>query len=256
LKVAGVVGVCIIEEEAMGETPVIRISWQEHSMESSNIRRKVAWALVIGWGALGLGCDERPVILPANPPPAATSQAATRPTTQQLLTAKRKKLSLGTIESTNLSMEVPPSWQLNSGASSTWIEGETPHGDVRIQVAMQGAPLKEAAVTAMEQRARAQATSQPTTLEVVPMRNIGGGAKKMERREFLRGLEIPRGNNEVEKVDRVDWTAYLFVPQVNGYQVVTLNFSGLSIQQDKEDREFLDHILRSIRYDAAGGALD
>jgi hypothetical protein len=211
---------------------------------------------IMVWLGMGAGCEERPVILPATPPPATTQAASTRPTTQQLLTAKRKKLSLGTIESTNLSIEVPPSWQLNSGTNSTWIEGETPHGDVRIQVAMQGAPLKEASITAMEQRARAQATSQPASLEVVPMRKIGGGARKMERREFLRGLEVPRENGEVEKVDRVDWTVYLFVPQVNGYQVVTLNFSGLSIQQDKEDREFLDHILRTIRYDAAGGALD
>src|SRR5205085_4228595 len=125
--------------------------------------------------------------IPPTSPPTQPAAAVTRPTTQELLNGTRKSLVLGNFK---LTMEVPPSWKLETVVSTTWLAGETPNGDVRMQLAVQGAALKSGAITAMEKRAREEAAKNANTLEVIPFHNIGGTARKMERREVLHNLEI------------------------------------------------------------------
>ncbi len=204
---------------------------------------------------LSIACDDKrdPVligILPTTSP--ATAPVVLRPTTQQLLEAKRKEIVLGSFP---LSLEVPPTWKLTAEGSGTWLEGECPSGDIRIHLFAQGAQIKIAALLAMEKRAREQAATQPETLEVVPLKPIGGPARKMERREILRNLAIVRDGGVTEHVDRVDWSIMVFVPKDDGFDVDELNFSGLPLDVYQKDREFIEHILRSLHYDATGGAL-
>jgi len=211
--------------------------------------------IVAALAGLCIGCDDKrdPVLSGLIPPTVpATAPVVLRPSTQQLLESKRKEIMLGAFP---LTLEVPPSWKLSSEGSGTWLEGETPHGDIRIQLFAQGAPMKVTALLAMEKRAREQAATQPENLEIVPLKPIGGPARKMERREILRHLAIVRDGGVVEHVDRVDWSVMVFVPKEDKLDVDELNFSGLSLDVYQQDREFIEHILRSLRYDAAGGAL-
>lgn len=218
-----------------------------------------AWLAALALAVAGLsifsGCDDkRDTALPLPIPPThpTTATAPTRPSTQQLLDAKRKEIVLGSFP---LTLEVPPSWKINSEGSGTWLEGETPHGDVRIQLHAQGALMKTTALLAMEKSAREQATTQPDNLEVVPLKSIGGPAKKMERREVLRNLAVVRDHGVTEHVDRVDWSILIFVPKDDGFDVDELNFSGLALDHYQQDREFIEHIIRTLHYDATGGAL-
>ncbi len=216
------------------------------------ISRAAIAAAIVG---LSIGCDDKrdPVLSGLLPPATpATAPVVLRPTTQQLLELKRREIMLGSFP---LTLEVPPSWKISSEGSGTWLEGETPHGDVRIQLFAQGAPMKVTALLAMEKRAREQAATQPENLEVLPLKPIGGPAKKMERREILRHLAIVRDSGAVEHVDRVDWSVMVFVPKDDKFDVDELNFSGLSLEVYQQDREFIEHIIRSLHYDAAGGAL-
>jgi hypothetical protein len=206
-----------------------------------------------------VGCNDKPDDLPTTPPPKPATQPApapatapVRPTTQQLLEAPRKAIVLGSFK---LTLEVPPGWEVNSPGSSAFLEGSTPHGEVRIQLAAHGAPLKNNAITAMEKRARDEAAKQPTELEVVPLRNIGGTARKLERREFLRNLAITGDDGTVRHVDRVDWQIMAFVPEGEDFAVDVLNFTGLSIEQYQQDKQFLEHVLSTLHYDATGGLL-
>ena len=227
---------------------------------NTNARPIVTWlggtAMIAGLliGALP-GCNDKPDVPPVILPEPATKMSlpATRPTTQELQTAARKVIKLGSFP---LTMEVPPTWKIEAIGSGVWLEGETPHGDARIQLAAQGASLKLEAVIAMDKGARAKAASQPTSLEVSPLKplNNAGTVQKMEKREILRHLPITLENGSVDYVDRVDWSILVFVPQDRGFNIDLLSFSGLSLEQYQQDREFLEHIIRSMQYQSIPGA--
>ena len=215
-------------------------------------RRWIGSAVLL---ALAAGCDDKrdvPVIPPTPPATQPSTAAASRPTTKDLLEGPRKPLLLGAFK---LVMEVPTSWNLNAVGSATWLEGDAPHGEVRIQLAVQGAPLKAESITALEKKTREEALAHPDDLELVALRNIGGTAKKMERREIMRDLTVTREDGRKDHIDRVDWSVMVFVPEQQQFNLEVLNFSGLSLQQYQEDREFLERILRTLHYDAANGAL-
>jgi hypothetical protein len=211
--------------------------------------------------ALAIGCDDKrdraANSAPQTPPPESTQPAAAtapaRPTTQELLEAKRRPLTLGTLK---LTLDVPPGWMITTAGTGSWLEGPTPNGEIRIQLATQGAPLKLDSILAMEKRARDDAAKHPDVLEVVPLRDIGGMARKMERREIQKNLTINIPDDKdpkitrPEKVDRVDWTILAFLPDADQFNINVLSFSGLSLQQYQKDREFLDHVLNTLHYTA------
>jgi hypothetical protein len=212
--------------------------------------------------ALGWACDSKKDAPPPGPPatvPTLTTQpaagaapAATRPTTQELISAPRKSLVLGGFP---LRLDVPPGWKLTTVGTATYLEGEAPHGEVRIQLVPQGQYYKPDTVAAMEKQARAQAAADPENVQVIPLRGIGGTAKMMERRE-IQHLTVRRDDGKDEKVDRMEWMLRVFVPQEPDYGVDVLSFTGLSVEQYKQDKEFLEGVLKTLRYDASGGALD
>jgi hypothetical protein len=212
--------------------------------------------------ALVLGCDDKRDTRAANSAPQTPQQESTkpaaatapiRPTTQELLEAPRKPLTLGALK---LTLDVPPGWKITTLGTGSWLEGPTPGGEVRIQLASQGAPLKVDSIYAMEKRAREDAAKHADVLEVIPLRDIGGLAKKMERREIQRNLviNIPDDRDpkitRPEKVDRVDWTVLAFLPDADQFNINVLSFSGLSLQQYQKDREFLEHVLNTLHYTA------
>ena len=204
------------------------------------------------------GCDDKRDAIPKIPPPPATTQAApvaSRPTTETLLYAPRKSLTLGGGRAPLL-IDVPPSWSLTTVGTGTTLDGETPNSEVHIQVLMQPLPLKENAVQAMEKRVTATAATRPSEYEkIVPLRKIGGSARMMETRQILRNIAIPRGAGVIEHADRVEWTVNAYVPAGEDFNVITLDFIGLPLDLYNKDREFLERIISSLHYDAAGGAM-
>jgi hypothetical protein len=236
------------------------MDWRQRRWTKSSLSNPPL-ALILGLLPL-VGCDDKrssvPTIAPPAPATLPSAAAVTRPTTQELLNGTRKPLVLGTFK---LTIEVPPSWKLETVGSATWLAGDTPNGEARMQLAVQGAALKSGAIAAMEKRAREEAAQHPDTLEVIPLHNIGGTARKMERREVLHNLElrVPKADGKtldhLEHVDRMDWSILVFVPDGDQFILEVINFSGLSLQQYEKDRTFLEGIIRSLHYDATGGAL-
>lgn len=209
---------------------------------------------------IAIACDDKrdlPPNLPTEPPASQPGQSTVppRPTTLQLLEAPRRHLNL-TGDRMGLTIDVPPSWHLNTIGTSTYLEGETPRGDVRIQIIMKGIPLKDDTIRAMERIARQHATTQPEEYAFTPLRDIGANAKVLQQRDFLRHIPVTRDKGVREYVDLVDWTIEVFVPSELGYRVIALGFSGLTLDQYQKDREFLEDIIRTLHYDASGGLLD
>ena len=205
-----------------------------------------------------LGCDDKKDIPPAasNPPPssrpAPTATGPARPTTQELVAGKRKTLNLSAYR---LTIEVPESWHLDSIGSTSYIVGDTPNGDVRIHLAPGGAQMKADPIKAMEKKAIAEAKAHPDTLDVEPLLNIGSNARKMERREIRRNVQIVDENGKTVNADRVDWSVMVFLPDGEQFTLELIDFSSMPLQQYQADKAFLEGIIRSLHYDATGGAL-
>jgi hypothetical protein len=206
-----------------------------------------------------LGCDDKKDLPPnpANVPPAtqpaptATATAPARPTTQELVSGKRKVLNLSAYR---LTIEVPESWHLDSIGSTTYILGDAPSGEVRIHLAP-GAQIKADPIKAMEKKALAEGKAHAETLEVEPLLNIGGNARKMERREIRRNVPIEGEDGKTHNSDRVDWSVMVFLPDGEQFTLELLDFSSMPLQQYQADKAFLEGIIRSLHYDATGGAL-
>jgi hypothetical protein len=206
-----------------------------------------------------LGCDDKKD-LPTNPtsapppstqPAAPTATAPARPTTQELVSGKRKVLNLSAYR---LTIEVPESWHLDSIGSTTYIIGDAPGGEVRIHLAP-GAQIKADPIKAMEKKALAEAQAHPETLEVKALLNIGGSARMMERREIRRNVPIEGEDGKTHNSDRVDWSVMVFLPDGDKFTLELLDFSSMPLQQYQGDKAFLEGIIRSLHYDATGGAL-
>ena len=229
---------------------------REPIMKNSNQLAATILSLAILFG----GCDKRsqtyvPPTAPstakgktANTQPALTS----RPTTQDLESGARKHLFLGALP---LALDVPESWSMdNSGGSSAWLQGPSPHGEIRIQVTSQGTPFTTAALGLMDQQATKTAAESKGAIQVKPLRSIGSGAKAREQREVQMGTVIT-ADGKPSQGQIMDWTVEVYVPQDQSYILDLLHFSMLGTKQYEEDKEFLEKIVSSLRYDAAKGLL-
>ena len=199
------------------------------------------------------GCDEKRDLPPPPPAtaPAAIATASTRPTTQELVAGNRKRVALG---SPVLTIEVPASWKDTVTDHARWIEGYTPHGEVRLLVSSRGEQYGLTTIAAMEKKARSEAQADPEHLTVIPFRPLSGAAKAMERREIL-ALPLLRGDGSREVVKTMDWSVEAFIPADKQFTIELLHFYDLTLAQYLQDKEFLEQIVNSLRYDATQGAL-
>jgi hypothetical protein len=183
------------------------------------------------------------------PSPDATT-ATTRPTTKALLEDKRKALALGSLP---LVMDVPESWNMESPAgSSAWLQGPTPHGQVRIQVTSQGTPFNSSTLNLMDEQMKKEAAASEGKTVVKPLRNIGSGAKAREQLDLGDGT-IFNANGNPTRARIMDWTIEVYVPQDKSYTMDLLHFAMLPADQYQQDKDFLEKIVSSLRYDAATG---
>jgi len=195
--------------------------------------------------AFVVGCDDTPTPPPsvAAPPqtaPARRIDLPERPTTQQILTARRQPLPLGEIPAT---LEVPdPYWKLNEPAPRIVVlQGPAPAGDVTVRLSRQEVDnrftlFSAERVKAMIDAAQADAARDPARNLLVNARDLGD-ARILERRT-LQG-------------DTVAWTINLFVPggdTPGNYVPYQLGFLGLTKAQYDADRDFLESTFRTLQY--------
>ncbi len=146
------------------------------------------------------------------------------------------------------------SWKDSATDNAHWIEGPTPKGQVRLQMTSIGNAMQETTVNAIEKKAKSDAAKNPEKLTVVPLHPIGGGAKAMERREVVTA-PVPREDGTMENSTVIDWSIEIFVPSDKQFTLELLHFGNIPIDQYLQDKTFLEGLLKSLRYDAAGGAL-
>jgi hypothetical protein len=114
--------------------------------------------------------------------------------------------------------------------------------------------LQPTTIDIIEKKAKAEAAANPDRLVVVPLRAIGGGAKAMERRETMK-LPITHEDGSSETQTIMDWSIEVFTPSDKQFTIELVHFNDLTVPQYLEDKDFLEQIVQSLRYDAAGGAL-
>jgi len=180
----------------------------------------------------------------------STDTPTIRPTTQSLLEGKRKSLTLASLP---LVMDVPESWTIESPTGDTsWLQGPAPHGDVHIQMMSQGTPFTSSTLALMDEQMKKDAAASQGKTNVKPLRNIGSGAKAREQLELSEGT-IVSADGTPSKARLMDWTITVYVPQDKNYTMNLLHFAMLPADQYQQDKDFLEKIVGSLKYEAPKG---
>jgi hypothetical protein len=225
---------------------------------------------------LGVACDDKgdlpPEVLRARQQ--AQQQAAmpatrTAPTTQELLNGPKKTLRLANFP---LSLEVPKSWNLGSMGNGEIITAGGPanSGEITIQLVQQGQQVLANGLELTYQEMKKEAQSKPHAINRVELRPLGPG-KVLEQRvisaPFVNGKPpaevwgdvetglkdangLPTTTRGIVNPLMIKWTFTVFLPSSEGkYSVRALTFMGLRLAEYEQDREFLEQLMKSLKYE-------
>jgi len=245
------------------------------------MRCYVYWAMAGVLLGAALGCDDSKDL----PPEVARAQQEQQerarrqaalpaskptPTTQQLMAEKRRPLRLGTLP---VVIDAPESWKVGSLGGSGQIitlSGPATSGDIEIQLVEQDRPLFNIAIEKALESAKAEAASKPLPLNRVTLRPFGPG-KLLEQRMFSgnfvngrppveivgdvdTGIKDPRTGAPLMKQDVLNprilkWNFTLFLPADKDRSLVReLKFMSLRLSEFERDKEFLEQLMGSMRY--------
>lgn len=234
--------------------------------------RWFAWAIsgVIAAG-LGLACDDKndipPEVINARQNARANLPASLPvPTTQELLTEKKKTVVLGVFP---LTLDVPLNWSLHSvGEPATiTLSGPANSGEISIQLVQPGHMQGERIPDTMFASAKKEQASKPHPINRLEMRDLGP-LKVLEEREianvFVNGKPVPEVWGDVESSDNstatptvthtilnpqfVKWSFTIFEKGENGYQVRGLSFQTLRVLEYEQDKQFLEQMMKTLKY--------
>lgn len=216
---------------------------------------------------LACGCDERSTPSPGGPSPSArrVPPIPPRPTTAELVDAPRKAMALGVYP---LVMDVPQGlWQLKistetGAATSISIEGPAPAGDVLIQVTHYPVLQPADALAKKEADGLKDMNAHRDTVLMSEMRAMGP-AKVLERRTIVKDGIKELGKDGVTQIpkDEIKWNLMVFTPHPSKreqgpvFEWYMVSFTLLSREQYEKDKEFLEKIVGSLRYDPLAGDL-
>jgi hypothetical protein len=239
-----------------------------------------AWAMAAAISGAGLACDDKPDIPPeaveahraeSNPLPASKPA----PTTQELLTGAKTKFRLGDIP---LTLDVPKDWGLKSegegSAITIRLEGPATSGTIAIQLSAQlnpnNQPITNARIEQILAETKREANAKPHPINRVELRNVGP-LKVLEHRmisskDFTGGKLPPEVWGETmiknEKTGEtkmvrtvlnpvlVKWNFTVFVPGApEKYNARSLTFIGLGLSEFERDKEFLEQLMKSLKYE-------
>jgi hypothetical protein len=201
-------------------------------------------------GALILigGCDDRSSN--TNPPAQTTPPPANpaEPTTQELLSAPRHRLSLSPFAPLNL--EVPDSWKVNSmdDGKVVFLEGPSPSDTIHILLSprrvMNGNELAYLQIGAKKEQAE-----NPSTVRIIDFRPLGSSTL------FERLTLLPSAATQVsttapvastEPTGTLRWSCTVFIPAGDQYHSYELVFTGLNTSQYATDETFLRSIMKTL----------
>jgi hypothetical protein len=184
------------------------------------------------------------------------------PTTQQLMSEPRRPLKLGAFP---LVVDAPKSWKVGSLFGSGQVvalQGPATSGDVAVQLIEQGQLVPDRTIDVTFENAKREAASKPLPVNRVELRPLGPG-KVLEQRMLSGGLVnghapeevwgesdtgIPGERRPVNPV-LLKWNFTIFLPASQGkWSVRTLNFMSLRLAEYEQDREFLEQLMGSLRY--------
>jgi hypothetical protein len=209
-------------------------------------------AVVCGLAA----CDDAPVP-PKNLPVAdekpATAPAPTRPTTQDLITGPRKKLSLNVIP---FNITVPESWEVKTSGELVFLQGPAPAGDVQIQLAKRP-QLSKDEVESLLRAAKKDADAHPEAKKLVELRTMPT-FRILDRQSVSNPIAVPMngpdGKPTIVQTTPYQWTLMLILPRGSSFDAYELNFYDLTLEQFKADKDFLRMILDSLSDEVAPSA--
>jgi hypothetical protein len=221
----------------------------------------------------GLACDDKNEVPPevlTSTPPATTTQAG--PTTRELLDAPRKPFKLGSFP---LTLEVPQNWNLHSLGNGEVITvgGPATSGDIDIQLVQQGQTVSANGPEATLAEAKKEMAAKPHPINRAELRPLGPGKVlevRMISNAFVNGklpaevwgdAELPDSTSTLpgvpKKVTRailnphmVKWTFTVFLPtEDKKLSVRALTFMGLGLREFDRDREFLEQMMKTLKYE-------
>lgn len=227
----------------------------------------------------GIACEEKEDV-----PPEVLSKAQQGenelarqrklPTTQQLLSAEKRRLRLGDFP---LSVEVPKDWELKSyggEAGVIVVAGPASSGDIEIQLLQQTQSLPLERIEATFAGAKTETAAKPHPVNRIELRDLGP-AKVLEQRmistTFVGGKPPPEQVGDIVSRDEktgfevktrgvlnptlMKWTITTFVPSAKDqagkmqYLPRGLSFSRLRLAEYEQDKEFLEGVVKSLQYE-------
>jgi len=242
--------------------------------------RRYIWAISAALLVTGAACDDSDSTPEAVRAQAQRQQREQRqaalatthptPTTQELMKEPRRPLKLGAFP---LVVDAPASWKVGSLFGSGQIlalQGPATSGDVAIQLIEQGPLVVDKAIDLTFESAKREAASKPLAVNRVELRPLGPG-KVLEQRMLSGGLvnghppeevwgesdtgirDPQTGQNmttrSLIKPVLLKWNFTVFLPAGEGkWSVRSLNFMSLRLAEYEQDREFLDQLMGSLRY--------
>jgi hypothetical protein len=222
-------------------------------------------ALIPILALIAVACDDKSTLSPAAQQAAVKAQAEgdktpSRPTTQELMTGPRKRITLTPVP---FSVSVPFQWKLENlaGGSVVVLAGPTPSGDVQIQLSTR-TPAKQEDLDIVQRAAKKElAASQPSSKKVLKaeLRKLDNNIQIFERQAVGQPapLIITDANNHehTETATPFDWTFTLYVPNGPDFARYELNFiGGLTAEQYKQDQPLFDAIIKSLVYEPTSAA--
>ncbi len=220
------------------------------------------------------GCDDRDQKSRAKVEEAETKSktdnpANRLPTTRELMSEPRRKLPLADFP---LSIEAPRDWRLESigDASLLQVVGQASSGLIMIQLTKNPTELDAAKIDAALKMAQKELAEKPHPVNRAELRSLGpckvleqrmisnpliGGKLEPERwteetiedRSTGRKLSVPI----IANPHLLKWSITVYVPSADPskYTPRTLIFLAVKLSQYEQDREFLESLVQSLKYE-------
>jgi hypothetical protein len=234
--------------------------------------RWICWAISGAMVAgLGLACDDKNDV----PPEVINARQNARnrlpatvpaPTTQELLTGKKKTVVLGAFP---LTLEVPLNWALKSSGDPATItlSGPANSGEITIQLVQPGHLQGDKLPETMMAAAKKEQAAKPHPINRLEMRNLGP-FKVLEERvianAFVNGKPAQEVWGDVESTDNatatptvthtilnpqfVKWSFTIFEKSEKGFLVRGLTFPYLRVSEYEQDKQFLEQMMKTLKY--------
>lgn len=200
-----------------------------------------------------LGCDRDQLPAPSNRSSKSTTQpvsavATTRPTTQELLAGAGKALALAPMP---LKTDVPASWHIDPGEGTIpSLVGFSPHGPVKIQLMQIPTEFTDKTLPLMDKQLSKQAAESGGKVEDKPLRQLGDGPAKVRQTLEIKPDMLIERDGKLVHAPVMDWAVDVYLPMGKTYMQYTLHFDSLPLDQYRQDKEFLEKIVGTLRYAA------